>query len=91
MSWIPRYKLRNYARNSIWLVSLFGMVAGMVSVHCLRRIEDLGGWQSGFDPDAARALFGTLAGAMFTFIVFLASILLLVLQLAGAQLSIWIP
>ena len=87
MSWIQRYKLRNYVRNSIWLLSLFGMVAGMVSVHCLRRIEDLGGWQSGFDPDAARALFGTLAGAMFTFIVFLASILLLVLQLAGAQLT----
>jgi uncharacterized membrane protein len=87
MSWIQRYKLRNYVRNSIWLMSLFGMVAGMVSVHCLRRIEDLGGWQSGFDPDAARALFGTLAGAMFTFIVFLASILLLVLQLAGAQLT----
>jgi uncharacterized membrane protein len=87
MTWIQRYKLRNYVRNSIWLLSLLGMVAGMVSVHCLRRIEDLGGWQSSFDPDAARALFGTLAGAMFTFIVFLASILLLVLQLAGAQLT----
>ena len=87
MSWIQRYKLRNYVRNSIWLLCLFGMVAGMVSVHCLRWIEERAGWQSSFDPDAARALFGTLAGAMFTFIVFLASILLLVLQLAGAQLT----
>ena len=32
-------------------------------------------------------MFSTLAGAMFTFIVFLASILLLVLQMAGAQLT----
>ncbi len=87
MTWIYRYKLRNYVRNSIWLLSVFGMVAGLVSVHCLHWVEVRAGWQSSFDPDAARALFGTLAGAMFTFIVFLASILLLVLQIAGAQLT----
>lgn len=87
MTWIQRYKLRNYVQNSIWLLSLFGMVAGMVSVRCLHCIEVRAGWESSFDPDAARALFGTLAGAMFTFIVFLASILLLVLQIAGAQLT----
>ena len=87
MSWIQRYKVRNYVRNSIWILSVLGMVAGLVSVRCLRLIEDGAGWQSDFDPDAARALFGTLAGAMFTFIVFLSSILLLVVQLAGAQLS----
>jgi len=87
MSWIQRYKVRNYVRNSIWMLSVFGMVAGLVSVRCLRWIEERAGWQSGFDPDAARALFGTLAGAMFTFIVFLSSILLLVVQLASAQLT----
>ena len=87
MNWIQRYKLRNYVRNSVWLLSVFGMVAGLVSVNCLHWVEVRAGWQSGFDPDAARALFGTLAGAMFTFIVFLSSILLLVLQIAGAQLT----
>jgi uncharacterized membrane protein len=68
-------------------MSVLGMVAGLVSVRCLFWIEERGGWQSGFNPDAARALFGTLAGAMFTFIVFLSSILLLAVQVAGAQLS----
>jgi uncharacterized membrane protein len=68
-------------------MSVFGMVAGLVSVNCLRWIEEGVGWQSGFDPDAARALFATLAGAMFTFIVFLSSILLLAVQVAGAQLT----
>ena len=87
MNWIQRYKLRNYLRNSVWILSVFGMVAGLVSVKCLHLIEERAGWQSGFDPDAARALFGTLAGAMFTFIVFLSSILLLVVQLASAQLT----
>ena len=87
MSWIQRYKVRNYVRNSIWILSVFGMLAGLVLVRCLLWIEQKAGWQSDFDPDAARALFGTLAGAMFTFIVFLSSILLLVVQVAGAQLS----
>lgn len=87
MSWIQRYKLRNYLRNSVWILSAFGMVAGLVSVKCLHLIEENAGWQSGFDPDAARALFGTLAGAMFTFIVFISSILLLVVQLGSAQLT----
>jgi uncharacterized membrane protein len=87
MRWIERYKLRNYFRNSTWLLSVFGMVAGLVSVNLLRWLETSAGWQSDFDLDSARALFGTLAGAMFTFIVFLASILLLVLQMASAQLT----
>jgi len=87
MSWIQRYKLRHYFQNSIWMLSVFGMVAGLVAVRCLHWIENRAGWESGFSPDAARALLGTLAGSMFTFIVFLSSILLLVVQVASAQLT----
>ena len=87
MSWIQRYRLRHYLRNSVWVLPVFGIVTGLVSVRGLSWIEVGAGWKFDFDPDAARALFGTLAGALFTFIVFLSSILLLVLQLAGAQLT----
>ncbi len=87
MNWIQRYKLRNYVRNSIWLLPVSGMVAALVSVNCLNWIEQQAGWQSSLDPSAALALFGTLAGSMLTFIVFLSSSLLLVVQLASAQLS----
>ena len=87
MSWIQRYKVRHYIQNSVWLLPVFGMVAGLVSVNCLRWIDQRAGLQSAFNPDAARAMFGTLAGALFTFIVFLASSLLLVVQLASAQLT----
>ena len=87
MNWIQRYNLQNYVRNSVWLLSVLGMLAGLLSVNVLHRIEVVAGWQSSFDLDAARAMFSTLAGAMFTFIVFVASILLLVLQMAGAQLT----
>ena len=87
MSWIQRYKLRHFIRNSIWILPVFGIVAALVSVNCLDWIEQCAGWQSGFDPGSTLALFGTLAGSMFTFIVFLSSSLLLVVQLASAQLT----
>ncbi len=87
MTWLQRYKLRNYIRDSIWLLPVFGMAAGLSSVLCLHWIEQRAGWKSGADPAAALALFSTLAGSMLTFIVFLSSSLLLVVQLASAQFS----
>jgi hypothetical protein len=56
-------------------------------VRCLHWIEVRAGWQSGFNPDAARSLFGTLARALFTFMVFFASSRLFVVPLASAQRS----
>jgi uncharacterized membrane protein len=87
MSWLQRYKLRNYVRNSIWILPVSGMVAGLVAVISFHWIEERAGWRSTVDPGAALALFGTLAGSMLTFIVFLSSSLLLVVQLASAQLT----
>jgi hypothetical protein len=65
MSWIQRYQVRNYARNSIWILSVLGMVAGLVSVRCLLWIEQRAGWQSDFDPDGARALLQRSTGRFF--------------------------
>ena len=39
MNWIQRYNLQNYVRNSVWLLSVFGMLAGLLSVNLLHRIE----------------------------------------------------
>ena len=87
MSWIQRYKLRHYVQNSVWVLPIFGMATALVLVNCLHWIEERAGWQSSLDPGAALALFGTLAGSMLTFLVFLSSSLLLVVQLASAQFS----
>jgi uncharacterized membrane protein len=87
MSWIQRYKVRQYVQNSVWILPVLGMVAALVSVLGLHWIERRDGWKAAIDPAAALALFGTLAGSMLTFIVFLSSSLLLVVQLASAQLS----
>src|SRR5262245_30234314 len=45
------------------------------------------GLESSVDPEGMRTLLGTLAAAMFTFIVFVCSALLIAVQLASAQLT----
>ena len=87
MSWIQRYKLRQFLRNSIWILPVLGMLAAMLLLHLLHRVEVRAGWEVGLDPAATLAVLGALAGSMLTFIVFLSSSLLLVMQLASAQLS----
>ncbi len=87
MTWIQRYRIWQFMRTSLWILPLFGMITAFVVLDSLLLIDRQLGWQSRLDPSATVALFATLAGAMLTFIVFLSSTLLLVLQLASAQLS----
>jgi uncharacterized membrane protein len=63
------------------------MAGAVLLVRLLHRLEQDMGWEGQFNPDTIRAVLGTLAGGMFTFIVFICSSLLLVVQLASAQLS----
>jgi uncharacterized membrane protein len=87
MSWLQRYRVRHYLRNSIWIMPLFAVLAAVILVRLLHRLELTMGWVAPIDPDTMRTVLGTLAGSMFTFIVFVCSSLLLVVQLASAQLT----
>jgi uncharacterized membrane protein len=87
MTWLQRYRLRHYVRNSIWIYPVVAMVTALVLIRLLHWIEGELGWQANLDPETTRTVLGTLAGAMFTFIVFVCSSLLLVVQLASAQLT----
>lgn len=87
MDWLQRYQLRQYVRNSIWVLPLLGIVAALVLVRVLYWIDERLGWQMMFDPDAAKIVLVSLATAVFTFIVYIASALLLAMQLASAQLT----
>lgn len=87
MTWLQRYRVRHYLQNSIWILPVFAMAAAMMFVRLLHLVDDAMGWELSISPDAMRTVLGTLAGAMFTFIVFIGSSLLLVVQLASAQLS----
>jgi len=87
MNWLQRYRLRHYLQISIWILPTIGIVAALLSLRCLDWFQELTGWQSASGANAAQSVLQTLAGSMFTFIVFLSSTLLLVVQLASAQLS----
>src|SRR6476659_2969606 len=87
MTWLQRYRLLNYVKNTIWIYPVATMVLGTVMVRLLHWFEEAMGWHTNLDPETTRAVLGALAGAMFTFIVFVCSSLLLVVQLASAQLT----
>jgi uncharacterized membrane protein len=87
MTWLQRYRVRHYLQNSMWVLPVLAGVAALILVRFLHWAEETLGWVSGYQPDNMRAVLGTLAGALFTFIVFVCSSLLLVVQLASAQLS----
>jgi uncharacterized membrane protein len=87
MTWLQRYRVRHYVRNSIWMYPVAAMVMAIFAARTLHWFEASRGWQAGLNPETARAVLGALAGAMFSFIVFVCSSLLLVVQLASAQLT----
>src|SRR5438132_8393228 len=87
MNWLQRYRARHYLRNSIWIYPVLAMTSALLIIRVVYWFDGLITWERGFDPDTSRAVLGTLAGAMFTFIVFVCSSLLLVVQLASAQLT----
>jgi uncharacterized membrane protein len=87
MSWLQRYRVRAYFRNSIWILPTLSMLAALAAARLLHAIEEVSGWEAGFHPDTARAVLGTMAASMFTFVVFVSSALLVAVQLASAQLT----
>jgi uncharacterized membrane protein len=87
MTWLQRYRVRYYITNSIWILPLASMIAALVIVPLLHGIEESLDWVSDMSPETDRTVLGTMASAMFTFIVFVSSALLVAVQLASAQLT----
>jgi uncharacterized membrane protein len=87
MTWLQRYRLRQYIGNSIWLGPVLSTLAALGAVPLLHRVETALGWKTPTDTDSAQAVLGTMASAMFTFIVFVSSALLVAVQLASSMLT----
>jgi uncharacterized membrane protein len=87
MTWLQRYRVRYFVRNSVCVIPVVGMAAALVVVRGLAWLDREMGWESRIDPDTARTVLATLASSMFTFIVFVSSSLLIVVQLASATLT----
>jgi uncharacterized membrane protein len=87
MTWLQRYRVRHYVATSIWVFPLLGIPCAIAAARGLLWAEGWMGWAPGTHTDTAQAVLGALASAMFTFIVFVSSALLVAVQLASSQLT----
>lgn len=87
MNWRQRYHLRLYVRNSLWILPAIGIVAALVSVSLLTRLEQAVGSHINVSIESMRAIMSTVAGSTFTLVVLVSSAVLLAVQLASAQLT----
>ena len=87
MTWLRRYRIRQYVRDSIWLFPALSIFAGLAAVALLSRLERAFGWEMEVGLDTARVIMGTVAGSIFTLLVLVCSTVLVAVQLASAQLT----
>jgi len=87
MSWLDRYRLRLYVRNSIWMFPAISILVGLIVVTLLHRVELALGWELNISQETARMVMSTVAASMFTLVIVGSSAVLLVVQLASAQLT----
>jgi len=87
MSWLDRYRFKLYIRHSIWIFPALSIVIGLIAVMLLHRIERTMGWELTVSQETARLVMSTVATSMFTLVVVGTSAVLLVVQLASAQLT----
>ena len=87
MTWLQRYRLREFFRTSLWIYPMFGMALALVIVRVVYRIDLLTSATADFDSNNIRNVLCALASSMFTFIVFVSSALLLAVQMASTQMT----
>ena len=87
MKWRARYRFQLYFRNSIWILPVFSIFAGLIMVALVNQIDATLGWQLKMAPETARTVIGTVAASMFTLVVVASSAVLVAVQLGSAQLT----
>jgi uncharacterized membrane protein len=87
MSWLTRYRIRLYIRNSLWVLPALSIPLALVTVSLLTRYEEAIGSHSQTSPETARTIMSTIAASIFTLVALVASALLVTVQLASAQIT----
>ena len=88
MSWLSRYRRRQYVRSSLFLAPCGSIVAALVLAPVVRWIDFRTSWEAPrLLPGGASAVVSALSSSLLSLIVFAFSILLLAIQIAGGQLS----
>lgn len=88
MTWRQRYHLKQAFHASVWLVPAVAIVAALLIAPLIRQLDRQLGWTwFNFTPEGAGTILGAFTASMLTFVVFVVSSLLIVVQLASAQLT----
>ncbi|QES52505.1 DUF2254 domain-containing protein [Streptomyces venezuelae] len=89
MSWAARFRLRQYAKASLWMVPLVGLVLGVVLAEWAMSVDGAGWMPSGWDYSASTAsgVLSAIVGAMVALLGFVVTIGVLVVQQATGTLS----
>src|SRR5262249_16180065 len=88
MTWAQRYHLKQTLRNSLIFWAVVALLAAFVVATLVRRLDQIEGWRVlGMSQEGARAVLSALSASMLTFIVFVLSATLIVVQLASGQLT----
>jgi uncharacterized membrane protein len=87
MSWLRRYRIQLYLRNSIWVFPALSIVAGLAAVRLLTGLDRALGWELSISRETAMTVMGTVAASLFTLLVLVCSAVLVAVQLASAQLT----
>jgi uncharacterized membrane protein len=85
--WLLRHRTRSFLRNSLWFFPVLGIFIAIGAIDTLHAIEKSQGLVAEHAPAAISLVLSSLASAVFTLIVFVASALLITMQLASAQLT----
>ena len=89
VSWIKRFRIRQYLRGSLWVVPLIGGVLGSVlalvvgNLDARLQLPD----QLSYSSSTASGLLTAIVGAMVAFTGFVVTISVLVIQMATGSLS----
>jgi uncharacterized membrane protein len=87
MRWRARHRFKLYFTNSIWILPVLSIFAGLLMVVVVNQLDRALGWQLQLKPDTARTVMGTVAASMFTLVVVASSAVLVAVQLGSAQLT----
>ncbi len=88
MTWLQRYQLKRTFRWSLWLLPVLAMGTALIVAPFIRWLDHMTGWTLlNFTQDGARTVLAAFTSSMLTFVVFVVSSLLIVVQLASAQLT----
>jgi len=88
MTWHRWYRIRSFARSSLWLVPFIAIVCEQIMVRALHWLDAKLGWSFyELSPAAANTMLQAVISMTLTFIVFTFGSLLVAIQIAGAQLT----